>query len=62
MCQPLTEDVLACSGLHYGFPKNFFHLTEIKTAMGKVKIREKHCEWKDFLLVYVFSLYIMHLN
>lgn len=30
--------------------------------MGKVKIREKHCERKDFLLTYVFPLYIMHLN
>ena len=32
MCQPLTEGVLACSGLHDGFPKNCFHLNEIKTA------------------------------
>lgn len=62
MCQPLTEGVLACSGLHDGFPKNCFHLNEIKTAMGKVKIRGKHCEWKDFLLTYIFPLYITHLN
>ena len=62
MCQPLTEGVLASSGLHDGFPKNCFHLTEIKAAMGKVKIRENHCERKDLLLTYVFPLYIMHLN